>query len=56
MHQIFKDNLNELSIISKAKIYNSQIENVIADLKQEYYHIFFLIHHSQIKHLLTSLI
>ena len=36
-----KDNLNELSIISKAKIYNSQIENVIADLKQEYYHIFF---------------
>lgn len=36
-----KDNLNKLSIISKSKVYNSQIENVITDLKQEYYHIFF---------------
>ncbi len=38
---LLKDNLNQLSIIKSTKIYNSKIENVIIDLKKEYYHIFF---------------
>ena len=38
---LLKNNLNKLSISSSAKIYNSEIENVIIDFKKEHYHIFF---------------